>query len=126
MKELLTLALSTPALWVVPAIGFVLSLVLLPIKKRYVNDGILFRRRPASESDPCPQKQGNDMNAGNDIDLEIALRTFHQLGLEGGDLGYEYWHAVGQLLKRSAGMQAQINALSKELEQCRARRSKAD
>lgn len=66
------------------------------------------------------------MNSDNDIDLEIALRTFHQLGLEGGDLGDEYWHAVGQLLKRAAGMQVQINALSKELEQCRARLSKAD
>jgi hypothetical protein len=44
------------------------------------------------------------MNSDNDIDLEIALRTFHQLGLEGGDLGYEYWHAVGQLLKRAAGV----------------------
>ena len=64
------------------------------------------------------------MNADNDIDLEIALRTFHRLGLEGGDLGYEYWHAVGQLLKRAAGMQAQIDALSKELEQCRAMRPK--
>lgn len=64
------------------------------------------------------------MNSDNDIDLEIALQTFHQLGLEGGDLGYAYWYAVGQLLKRAAGMQAEVNALSKELEQCRAMQRK--
>jgi hypothetical protein len=85
-----------------------------------LNEGVLFGRKPATERDHCASKEGNVMNSGTDIDLEIALRTFHQLGLEDGDLGYEYWHAVGQLLKRAAAMQAQIDALSKELEQCRA------
>ncbi|OUL82444.1 hypothetical protein CA603_28295 [Paraburkholderia hospita] len=66
------------------------------------------------------------MNSGTDIDLEIALRTFYQLGLEGGDLGFEYWHEVSQLLKRAAGMQAQIDALSMELERCRAMHREAD
>ncbi|MPW22155.1 hypothetical protein GCT13_36315 [Paraburkholderia sp. CNPSo 3157] len=66
------------------------------------------------------------MNSDNHIDIEIALRKFHELGLEEGDLGYAYWHEVGQRLKRAAGMQAQIDALSKELEQCRARPGKAD
>lgn len=37
-----------------------------------------------------------------------------------GDLGYAYWYQIGQLLKRAAGMQAEIDALSKELERCRA------
>jgi hypothetical protein len=60
------------------------------------------------------------MNPDNHIDLEIALRKFHELGLEDGDLGYAYWYQVGQLLKRAAGMQAQIDALSKELERLRA------
>jgi len=66
------------------------------------------------------------MSASNSIDLEIALRKCHEMGLEDGDLGYAYWYEVGQLLKRAAGMQAQIDALSKELEQCRARLGKAD
>ncbi|MFM0338002.1 hypothetical protein [Paraburkholderia fungorum] len=125
MNELLTFALNNPALLVVPAVGFVLSLVMLHIKKRYVNEGILFRRKPATERDHCASKSGEEeMNAGNDIDLEIALRTFHQLGLEGGDLGYEYWHAVGQLLRRAAGMQEEIETLNGELEQCRAMQRK--
>lgn len=127
MKELLTLALRNPPIVVVPAVAFVLSLVMLRIKKRYLNEGILFRRKPATERDNCASKPaGNEMKTDNDIDLEIALRTFHELGLESGDLGYVYWHEVGQLLKRAAGMQAQIDALSKELEQCRARLSNAD
>lgn len=124
MEELLTFALSNPALLVVPAVAFVLSLVMLHIKKRYVNEGILFRRTPAAERDHSALKQGNEMNSGTDIDLEIALRKFHELGLADGDLGYAYWHAVGQLLKRAAGMQAQIDALSVELEQLRATRQK--
>ena len=66
------------------------------------------------------------MNSDNHIELEIALRKFHELGLEDGDLGYVYWYQVGQLLKRAHGMQARIDALSKELEQCRARLGKAD
>jgi hypothetical protein len=127
MKELLTFALSNPALLVVPAVALVLSLVMLRIKKRYVNKGILFRRKPATERDDCPSKSaGNEMNSDTGIDLEIALSKFHELGLADGDLGYEYWHAVGQLLKRAAVMQTQIDALSKELEQCRARLSNAD
>lgn len=64
------------------------------------------------------------MNAGSDIDLEIALRTFHQLGLEGGDLGYAYWYEVGKLLKRAVNMQDEIDSLRKELERCRAMRPK--
>ncbi|MFL9905670.1 hypothetical protein [Paraburkholderia sp. RL17-337-BIB-A] len=126
MKELLTFALSNPALLVVPAVAFVLSLLMLRIKKRYVNEGILFGREPARQRDRRASKEGNEMNSGTDIDLEIALRTFHHLGLEGGDLGYEYWHAVGQLLKRAVGMQAQLDALSRELERCRAMHRKAD
>lgn len=58
----------------------------------------------------------------NQIDLDIALRKFHELALADGDLGYEYWHRVGQLLRRAAGMQSEIDALSRELEKCRARR----
>ncbi|RKF36741.1 hypothetical protein BCY88_35245 [Paraburkholderia fungorum] len=66
------------------------------------------------------------MSTNNGIDLDIALRKFHELGLEDGDLGYAYWYEVGQLLKRAAGMQAQIDALSKELEKLRAARPSAN
>ncbi|MFM0553802.1 hypothetical protein P0D69_22910 [Paraburkholderia sediminicola] len=123
MKELLTFALNSPALLVVPTVAFVLSLVMLRIKKRYVNEGILFGYKPTAERGHRASKEGNVMNSGTDIDLEIALRKFHELGLADGDLGYAYWYEVGQLLKRAASMQAQIDALSKELEQSRAKRS---
>jgi uncharacterized membrane protein len=124
MKELLTFAFNGPALQVVPAFGFVLSLVMLRIKRSYVNEGILFGCKPTAERDRRASKEGNEMNSGTDIDLEIALRRFHELGLADGDLGYAYWYKVGQLLKRAAGMQAQIDALSEELEQLRATRQK--
>jgi hypothetical protein len=120
MEAIWQFALRNPAFFVVPACGFVLALLVLRVKKRYVNEGVLFRRMPATERDYRASKSGEDeMNSDNHIDLEIALRTFHRLGLEGGDLGYEYWHAVGQLLKRAAGLQEEIDSLSRELEQCR-------
>lgn len=62
------------------------------------------------------------MSQENGIDLEIALQKIHELALADGDLGYAYWYQVGQLLRRAAGMQAEIDAISKELELCRARR----
>jgi uncharacterized membrane protein len=124
MKELLTFAVNSSALLVVPAVAFVLSLVMLHIKRRYVNEGILFGCKATAERDRRASKEGNEMNSGTDIDLEIALRKFHELGLADGDLGYAYWYKVGQLLKRAAGMQAQIDALSEELEQLRATRQK--
>lgn len=60
------------------------------------------------------------MPENSSIDLEIALRKIHELAMADGDLGYAYWYQVGQLIKRAAGMQAEIDALSKELELCRA------
>ena len=124
MKELLAFAVNRSALLVIPAVAFVLTLVTLRIKRRYVNEGILFGCKPTAERDRRASKEGNEMNSGTDIDLEIALRKFHELGLADGDLGYAYWYKVGQLLKRAAGMQAQIDALSVELEQLRATRQK--
>lgn len=75
----------------------------------------------------CPlqsldDSSGDVMSQNNSIDLEIALRKMHELAMADGDLGYAYWYQVGQLLKRAAGMQAEIDALSKELELCRSRR----
>lgn len=57
----------------------------------------------------------------NEIDLDIALRKLHKLALEDGDLGREYWYRISQLLKRAASMQAQIDALSRELDAYKAK-----
>lgn len=46
--------------------------------------------------------------------------------MEDGDLGYAYWCQVGQLLQRAAGMQAEIDSLSRELERCRAMHAKTE
>ena len=117
----LTFALSNRAFLAVPAVAFVLSLVILRIKRRYVKDGVLFRRLPTTERDHRPSNSaGVEMNSNGNIDLDIAIRKLHELGLEDGDLGYAYWYEVGQLLRFAAGMQAQIAELSKELEQMRA------
>jgi hypothetical protein len=63
------------------------------------------------------------MLSENNLDLEIALRKIHELSMTDGDLGYAYWCQVGQLLRRAAGMQAEIDLLAKELERCRAMRA---
>lgn len=64
------------------------------------------------------------MSSENRIDLDVALRKLHELALEDGDLGYEYWYRVGQLLRRAASMQSEIDVLSRELEKCRAKQHK--
>ena len=66
------------------------------------------------------------MHSDSHIDLEIALRKFHELAMAEGDLGYAYWYEVGRLLQRAANMQAEIDLLCKELEQCRATRAKTN
>jgi uncharacterized small protein (DUF1192 family) len=66
------------------------------------------------------------MRTDSQIDLEIALQKIHELAMAEGDLGYAYWYEVGQLLRRAATMQAEINTLGKELERCRAQLTKAD
>jgi hypothetical protein len=60
------------------------------------------------------------MSSQSNLDLEIALRKIHELSMADGDLGYAYWYEVGQLLRRAAGMQAEIDLLTTELERCRA------
>ncbi|MGF6635522.1 hypothetical protein [Paraburkholderia sp. MM6662-R1] len=127
MDAIWQFALRNQALLVVPACGFVLALLVLRVKKRYVNEGILFRRSPRQRDDSAAKSTEEDeMKPDRAFDLEIALRKLHELGLADGDLGYAYWYEVGQLLKRAAGMQAQIDALSKELEQLRATQQKMD
>lgn len=60
------------------------------------------------------------MRSENNLDLELALRKIYELSMTDGDLGYAYWYKVGRLLRRAAGMQAEIDLLSKELERCHA------
>lgn len=61
------------------------------------------------------------MEEDENFDLDIALRKIHEWSLEDGDLGRDYWYRVGKLLNEAAGMRAEINALSKELECYRAK-----
>lgn len=71
---------------------------------------------------PPPALQGNTkMSLENQLDLNIALRKLHELALADGDLGYQYWHRVGELLNRAGQMQSEIDALKRELEMCRAK-----
>ncbi|MCO4879929.1 hypothetical protein VOI32_18540 [Paraburkholderia caribensis] len=66
------------------------------------------------------------MPSDNRIDLDVALRKIHELAMADGDLGYAYWHEVGSLLRRAAAMQSEMDALSKELELCRAELARRD
>ncbi len=89
MNAIWQFAITYPALLVVPACGFVLSQAILRIKRRYVKEGVLFRRSASRQRGLQPSETGSDeMNANHSTDLEIALRKFHELGLEDGDLGY--------------------------------------
>ncbi|MBB5441610.1 MULTISPECIES: hypothetical protein [unclassified Paraburkholderia] len=128
VNEILTFTLENPALLYVPACGFVLALVVLRIKKRHLNEGGLFRRSPALPRDHriSITVEKDEMPSENHIELEIALRKIHELAMADGDLGYAYWYKVGQLLQRAAGMQAEIDSLSRELERCRAMRAKTE
>jgi hypothetical protein len=125
MEQILEIALQNLPLLYVPALGAVLALVVLHIKNRYVNQGYVFRRSAVSSREHHASFTAeSNMPIENQLDLEIALRKIHELALADGDLGYAYWYQVGQLLRRAAGMQAEIDALSKELEQCRAKQRK--
>ncbi len=122
LEQIWTFALRNPAFLVIPAIGFVLSLVIVRIKKRYLNEGVLFGRSPSArrESERSSIAEEDDVSTENHIDLTIALKKIHELAVAEGNLGFEYWYQVGRLLKRATGMQAEIDSLSKELERCRA------
>ena len=126
MKELWNFALQNPGLLILPTIAFAITLLLLRVKRRYVNERCHLRAGLNQGGDPNSLKSSEDdeMNADNPVDIEIALRKFHELGLEEGDIGCVYWYRVGQLLKRADSMQAEIDALSEELELCRGMRRK--
>ncbi|MDN8037084.1 hypothetical protein QZN03_20210 [Burkholderia vietnamiensis] len=123
----MTFSLNNYGLLVMTAASAVLTFAVLRINKRYVNEGVVFRRLRAKEHGQCALNvTEGEPRLDNHIDLDIALRKLHQLGLDDGGLGYAYWHEVAQLLKQAAGMQSRIHELSKELEQCRAWLSKTD
>ncbi|WP_371881744.1 hypothetical protein [Caballeronia sp. S22] len=125
MEQILEIVLRNPPILYVPALGVVLALMVLRIQKRYVNQGYIFRRSTTSSSEHHPSLTAEDnMSTENELDLEIALRKIHELALADGDLGHEYWRQVGQLLRRAADMQSQIDALNKELELCHAKQRK--
>jgi hypothetical protein len=128
MREIWTFALNNPHLLYVPAVGFILSLIVIRIKKRYIEQGILFRRGPGQAHDsPTTDSVGEyKMPSENEIDLSIALSKLHELAVSSGDLEHAYWYRVGQLLQRASGMQVQINSLNRELELYRARLRKTD
>jgi hypothetical protein len=128
IEKLWIFALDNAALLVVPAISFALSLVVVRIKTRYVNEGVLFCWSPSERRDNerTIDAEEGDMPGENELDLTIAFAKIHELAVAEGDLGYEYWHGVGKLLKRANSMQAQIDSLSKELDLCRARLPKAE
>lgn len=126
MRKIWTFALNNPHLLYVPAAGFILSLIILRIKKRYIHEGVFFRRSTVLTPEKLTPNfvEENEMSSENQIDLSVALGKIHKLAVADGDLGYAYWYKVGQLLKRADEMQAQIDSLSRELELCRARHRK--
>lgn len=122
MRDILNFALRNPALLVVPAIGFVLSLILFRIKSRYLRHGVLFRQPPVSQHDYQSSLNGAkiDLPVDSQIDLEVALLKFQEFASADERQDYAYWRQVGQLLQRAADMQIEIEALNTELERCRA------
>lgn len=52
------------------------------------------------------------------LDLTRAFAELGKLAMEDGDLGYAYWSAVIDLLKRAGNQQAEIDRLRAELQRC--------
>lgn len=55
------------------------------------------------------------MTSDDDFDLEPALRRLRQLGLEDGDVAFEYWHHVSKRLRSVPELRARIAELEHEL-----------
>ena len=55
---------------------------------------------------------------GAETDLTLALEKLHQLALEDGDLGYAYWYSVAELLRSATAMQARVDELERQLNEC--------
>lgn len=122
LESIWIFAMRNTALLIMPVIALAVSLVLLRIKKRYVEKGVIFGRSPRLlRDDPASNAaREEDMPTESHMDLSIALKKINELALADGDLGFSYWYEIGQLLQRANRMQAAIDALSKELERCHA------
>ena len=59
-----------------------------------------------------------------EIDLDLALRTLHALGLEDGDLGYAYWYSIASLLKDAPQMKRRIVQLEQRVAELESRAAK--
>ena len=55
------------------------------------------------------------MGDGMSLDLDIAIQKFHQLQLEDGDLGAEYWRQVATLLLEASQYRARAHAAEEKL-----------
>lgn len=55
-----------------------------------------------------------------DIDLEVAFRTMHSWGLSDGDVGFEYWSRVAELLRDASECRARVQLLQEEVRRLRA------
>jgi hypothetical protein len=128
MKEIVTFALRNPAVLLVPAVALVLALVLLRIKKRYLNQSTFFRSSRALSRNhrTSTTDEGNKTPSGAHLDLTLALSKIHELALADGGSRYAYWYQIGQLLRRAVDMQAELDSLGMELERCRAKPDKPD
>jgi hypothetical protein len=54
------------------------------------------------------------------LDLTTALKKLHQLQLEDGDIGAEYWHQIATLLKNAEQYRDRAEAAERTLLQIRA------
>lgn len=50
------------------------------------------------------------------IDLSVALKKLHQLSLEDGDLGGQYWHSIIRLLRSVAELERENQKLREALD----------
>lgn len=51
------------------------------------------------------------------VDLEIALRKFHELALADGDLGADYWSKISRLLQAAEHYKSRAIAAEEQLRQ---------
>ncbi|WP_232484178.1 BPSL0761 family protein [Burkholderia ubonensis] len=108
-------AVALPNLWASPCYGIAETEHGRPILLNDPEQGFEMTIAGEVQSEDEFQEEYKILSR-NPIDLAVALRTIHELAMADGDLGYEYWHGIGKLLQRASDMQAEIDALSEELE----------
>lgn len=86
MREFLSFGLDNPAMLLVPACGLVAALILMRIKKRYVNEGILFRRvssRTANMTVVANETSSLDEDNAADTRENVERKAAEQVWLAG-------------------------------------------